>query len=111
MDKETREDEIHCNAGNGHKKGKPCYFFLSSICLELESAGIDDCEPCNEFGFGTTSLLCVLHVTFAFLQPVHQQSSLKSVLLRENELCILINLQRRKDTYIYSSVRAKSKQS
>ena len=32
-------------------------------------------------------------------------------MLRENELCILINLQRRKNTYIYSSVRAKRKQS
>ena len=28
-------------------------------------------------------------------------------LLREKEFCILINLQRRKHTYLYSSVRAK----
>ena len=29
------------------------------------------------------------------------------IVLREKEFCILINLQRRKNTYIYSSVRAK----
>ena len=31
----------------------------------------------------------------------------RSALLREKEFCILINLQRRKDTYLYSNVREK----
>ena len=34
-----------------------------------------------------------------------------NTILREKEFRILINLQRRKNTYIYSSVRAKRKQS
>ena len=36
---------------------------------------------------------------------------MNKLLLREKEYCILINLQRKKHTYLYSSVRVKRKQS